>query len=138
MPQWGWAFSSCSISAWRVPDKDPKLSIKLLLCAVVLVVVCAKVRSPQYIVWFTPLICILAADSFRKITSFYIFQVLAYAEFPLMFSAFYTALQYTDPALSQGWWITLMMFTLEYLALFICVWFVVNPREIAEKVKGAA
>lgn len=124
--------------AWRVPDKDPKLSIKLLLCAVVLVVVCAKVRSPQYIVWFTPLICILAADSFRKITSFYIFQVLAYAEFPLMFSAFYTALQYTDPALSQGWWITLMMFTLEYLALFICVWFVVNPREIAEKVKGAA
>jgi len=125
-------------AAYIIPGKDPKLLIKLILCATVLVVVCAKVRSPQYIVWFTPLICLLAADDIRNIILLYIFQLLAYLEFPLMFGTSYTALKYTDPALSSGWMITLGMFTLEYLALFVCLWFVVNPMEIYHKIRQAS
>ena len=124
--------------AYTLPGRDLKLLIKLILCAIVLVVVCAKVRSPQYIVWFTPLICILAADDIRKIVSLFIFQALAYLEFPLMFGAFYTSVKYTDPVLSSGWTITLVVFTLEYLALFVCLWFVVNPVEIYKRIRKAS
>ena len=125
-------------AAWAIPGRDPKLLTKLILCAIILVVICAKVRSPQYIVWFTPLLCLLAADDFRKIVSLYIFQAFAYLEFPLMFGAFYTALTYTEPALSGGWMTTLIVFTLEYLALFVCLWFVVNPAEIFRRVRQAS
>ena len=121
--------------AYKIPKKNPKLLIKLLLCAIILTIICAKVRSPQYIVWFSPLICILAIDDIKKVISFIILQALAYIEFPLMFGAFYTALQYTAPVLSSGWMLTLVMFTLEYLAMFICVWLVVNPLELFRKLQ---
>lgn len=116
--------------AWRLPQKDPKLMLKLILCAVILTIICAKVRSPQYIVWFTPLLCILAVDDIRKIVALFVFQALAYIEFPLMFGNYYTALTYTQPALSAGWMLTLILFTLEYLALLVCLWLVVKPGEI--------
>jgi hypothetical protein len=125
-------------AAYIIPGRNPKLLIKLILCSIILVVVCAKVRSPQYIVWFTPLLCLLAADDIRKIVLLYIFQGLAYLEFPLMFGAFYTAVTYTDPVLSSGWMITLVVFTLEYLALFVCLWFVVNPKEIWHMIRQAS
>jgi len=124
--------------AWTVPGKDPKTLVKLILCAIVLVVICAKVRSPQYIVWFTPLLCLLAIDDFKKIFALFVFQTLAYIEFPLMFGTLYTAVTYTDPVLSHGWIITLIMFTLEYSALVICLWLVVNPRELYKKMRMAA
>jgi hypothetical protein len=120
-------------TAYVVPGRDPKLLIKLILCATILVVICAKVRSPQYIVWFTPMICLLAVDDIRKIALLFVYQALAYIEFPLMFGAYYTAVEYTDPVLSSGWMLTLMMFTLEYLALLACVWLVVDPKKIFSK-----
>lgn len=123
--------------AYIIPGRDPVLLLKLILCSIVLVVICAKVRSPQYIVWFTPLLCLLAADNVRKIVGLFIFQGLAYIEFPLMFGNFYTSLKYTDTALSSGWMITLIMFTLEYLALFACLWLVVNPVEIYHRFRAA-
>ncbi len=124
-------------TAWKLPQHDAKLMLKLVLCAIVLVVICAKVRSPQYIVWFTPLLCILAADDIKKIAALFVFQALAYLEFPLMFGAYYTALTYTDPALSGGWMVTLVMFTLEYLALLACVWLVVDPQRIVSSLHNA-
>jgi len=124
-------------AAYIIPGRDLALMIKLILCATVLVVICARVRSPQYIVWFTPLLCLLAADDVRKIVALFVFQGLAYIEFPLMFGNFYTALQYTEPALSSGWMITLVVFTLEYLALFVCLWFVVNPMVIFRRIRQA-
>jgi hypothetical protein len=121
--------------AWKIPKKDPVLLLKLILCAVILTVICSKVRSPQYIVWFTPLLCILAVDDIKKIAALFVFQALAYIEFPLMFGAYYTAVVYTNPALSSGWMITLVMFTLEYAALLVCVWLVVKPGEIVAELK---
>ena len=124
-------------AAYKIPGKNPKLLLQLLLCAIILVVIAAKVRSPQYIVWFTPLICILVMDDIRKIAALYLFQVLAYIEFPLMFGAFYTSNSYTEIFPSAGWYITLVAFTLEYLALFVCIWLVVNPPKIYRKIRSA-
>jgi hypothetical protein len=53
-----------------------------------------------------------------------------------MFGKFYTSVQYTDAALSSGWYITLIAFTLEYLALFVCLYVVVNPREILQDLRN--
>lgn len=117
-------------AVYRIPGRDPVLLIKVLLITTVLVVVCARVRSPQYIVWFTPLICLLAADDLKKVAAFFALQALAYIEFPLMFGAFYTATAYTGPVLSAGWILTLMLFTLEYLALALCLWLVVDPVQL--------
>jgi hypothetical protein len=119
-------------TAYMYPKKDARLLLKLILCSIVLVIFCVKVRSPQYIVWFTPILCILAADDIRKIALVYIVQALAFIEFPLMFGKFYTSTQYTDAALSTGWFITLIAFTLEYLVLFVCLYFIVNPGEIVQ------
>ena len=131
-----------SLSGWyrhsyKIPGRDPRLLLKLLLCALILAVVSARVRSPQYILWFTPLICILVMDDIKKIALLFIFQAFAYIEFPLMFGAFYTSTSYTSPLLSTGWFITLIEFTLEYLALFVCIWLVVDPPEIYLKIRGA-
>jgi hypothetical protein len=123
-------------TAYAYPTKDPRLLLKLVLCSIVLVIFCVKVRSPQYLVWFTPLLCILAVDDIRKIIMVYIVQALAFIEFPLMFGKFYTSIQYTDTTLSSGWFITLFAFTLEYLALFVCLYFLVNPREIVRDLRN--
>jgi len=123
--------------AWKLPTKDPLLMLKLVLCAIVLVVICAKVRSPQYIVWFTPLLCLLAVDDIRKIAALFLFQALAYIEFPLMFGAYYTSVTYTAPGMSGGWMITLVMFTLMYISLLACVWLVVDPLRIVSSLRKA-
>ncbi len=123
--------------AWKLPQRDAVLMLKLVLCAIVLVVICAKVRSPQYIVWFTPLLCILAVDDIRKIAALFVFQAFAYIEFPLMFGAYYTALAYTAPVLSGGWMVTLVMFSLMYLSLLSCVWLVVDPPRIVSSLRKA-
>jgi hypothetical protein len=126
-------------TAYIFPRKDPKMLLKLILVAIVLVIFCVKVRSPQYLVWFTPLLCILAADDIRKIILVYLVQGMAFIEFPLLFRTFYTSTQYTDPALSSGWYTILIVFTLEYLVLFTCIYLVVNPKDIVQhlqKVRG--
>ncbi len=123
-------------AAYKIPEKDPNLLVRLLLGAIILTIVCARVRSPQYIVWFTPLICILVMDDIRKIVSLYAVQILAYIEFPLIFGAYYVANNYTEPALSGGWFLALAIFTLEYIALFVCIWLVVNPLEIYRRIRA--
>jgi hypothetical protein len=130
------SFLTLMYTVYACRQKNSQLLLKLVLCAIVLVIFCVKVRSPQYLVWFTPLLCILAADDLRKIILVYIVQLMAFIEFPLMFGAFYTSTQYTDPALSPGWFITLIMFTLEYLALFVCLYVIVNPKEIFRQVRS--
>jgi hypothetical protein len=123
-------------TAYKLPDKSPKLFLKLILCAIVISVVAARVRSPQYIVWYTPLICLLAVDDIKKIVLLFATQLLAFIEFPLAFGAFYTATTYTAPIMTSGWQAALILFTAMYAITFICIWFVVEPREIYRKLRG--
>lgn len=115
-------------SAYTDTQKRPVTLLKTLLCALVAVVVFTKFHSPQYLVWFTPLLCLLVADDLKKILLFYTVQVLAYIEFPLMFGSFYTNLAYSSPAGSGGWYLTLLFFTVEYLVLFVLVAVIVVPK----------
>jgi hypothetical protein len=114
--------------AYTDKEKRPVTLLKILLCAFLIVVVFTKFHSPQYIVWYTPLLCVLVADDIYKIMMFYIVQVLAYIEFPLMFGSFYTNLEYTNAVGSAGWYMTLGFFTIQYLALLVLVLVILRPK----------
>jgi len=115
-------------NAYRDTEKRPIMLLKTLLCALIVVIFFTKFHSPQYIVWFTPFLCILVADDIYKIVLFYIVQVFAYIEFPLMFGSFYTNSEYTNPTGSTGWYMTLVFFTLQYLALLVLVYTIIRPK----------
>ncbi|MCX6685810.1 MAG: hypothetical protein NTV10_04075 [Methanoregula sp.] len=126
-------------TAYIDTEKRPVTFLKILLCAILALVVFTKFHSPQYIVWFTPFLCLLVADNLYKIILFYVTQVFAYIEFPLMFGRFYTNLEYVNPAGSAEWYLTLFFFTVEYLALLILVYLIIRPpeglvRKIEEKI----
>lgn len=107
---------------------DPTAFLKVLLCAVFSLVLFTRFHSPQYIVWFTPFLCLLLADDPLRISLFYLTQAFGYLEFPLLFGGFYVNLEYVNPPGSAGWYLTLAFFTLEYLALLALVFLVVRPK----------
>lgn len=110
-------------------EKRPVTLLKTLLCALIAMIIFTKFHSPQYIVWFTPLLCLLVADDIYKVVLFYIVQVFAYIEFPLMFGSFYTNLTYTSAVGSYGWYLTLLFFTLQYGAILLLVYVIIRPQK---------
>jgi hypothetical protein len=115
-------------SAYVDREKRPVTLLKLIVCALIAAVLFTKFHSPQYIVWFTPLLCLLVADNLYKIVVFYLFQIFAYIEFPLMFGPFYTNLEYANPAGSVAWYCTLFFFTAEFAVLILLVFFIIRPE----------
>jgi len=113
--------------AYIDPKKNPVTLLKLVLCAIFCLVFFTKFHSPQYIVWFTPFLCLLVADNLYTVILFYITQVFAYIEFPLMFGRFYTNLEYANPVGSSDWYLTLFFFTVEYVALVLLIFLTVRP-----------
>lgn len=115
-------------SAYRDPEKRPVTLIKLIACTLITAVLFTKFHSPQYIVWYTPLLALLAADDLITIILFYFYQALAYIEFPLMFGSFYTNLEYTAPAGSATWYGTLFFFTAEFSVFILLTLLVLRPQ----------
>jgi len=110
-------------------ERDPKTLLKVLLCAIFALVFFTKFHSPQYLVWFTPLLALLVADDLVKIIVFYVIQIFAYIEFPLMFGKYYVNLNYSNPVGSADWYLTLLFFTLQYLALLLLVYLIIRPPD---------
>ncbi|MDD1660908.1 MAG: glycosyltransferase 87 family protein [Methanomicrobiales archaeon] len=113
---------------WRDRRKSPVTLLKLTGCAIFAFVLFSKFHSPQYIVWYTPFLALLVAGDLLKTGLFYLVQALAYIEFPLLFGTFYVNLNYLNPAGSGGWYLTLLFFTLEYLALILLFALAVRPE----------
>ena len=109
-------------------EKREKTLLKLILCAIFSLIFFTRFHSPQYIVWYTPLFAILVADNLVNIGLFYASQILAYIEFPLLFGSFYTNTQYVSSAGSEGWYLTLVFFTVENLVLIVLLYFTVRPE----------
>jgi hypothetical protein len=115
--------------AFTDQKQEPKTFLKIVLCSIFSLVFFTKFHSPQYIVWFTPFLCLLVADDLIKIILFYVTQIFAYIEFPLMFRSYYVNLEYVHPLGSASWYLTLFFFTLEYLALLVLVYLIIRPPE---------
>jgi hypothetical protein len=115
------------VIAYNVPGKNPRHLVKLLLLSIFIVVFCMKYHSPQYIVWFTPFVCLLIADTLYGIVTFYFTQILTYLEFPLLFGTLYTNGTYVSPMGSYGWYLALFFFTLLYAAYIVLIYLAVKP-----------
>jgi hypothetical protein len=122
-----------AVAAWVDPKKEPRHLVKFLLVAVFTVVFCLKYHSPQYIIWFTPFVCLLVADSLSGVILFYGTQVLTYLEFPLLFGTLYVNGKYLSPAGSSGWYLALFFFTLVYAAYIVLVYLAVKPSMVHVK-----
>jgi hypothetical protein len=101
--------------------------LKLLVLSIFSVVFFMKYHSPQYLVWYTPIVCLLVADRMYAVALFFSAQVITYIEFPLLFGVFYTNVEYLNPVNSAGYFLTVGFFGLEYLVLILLIFVAVNP-----------
>jgi hypothetical protein len=101
--------------------------MKLLLLSIFSVVFFMKYHSPQYIVWYTPFVCLLVADRMYAVALFFFAQIITYIEFPLLFGTLYTNAEYLNTVNSTGYFLTFGFFCLEYLVLILLVFVAVNP-----------
>jgi len=115
--------------AYISKEKNPKALLKILLCAIFSLVFFAKFHSPQYFVWFTPFLALLVADDLVKIILFYVTQIFVYLEFPLMFGKYWVNLNYTAPVGTSDWYVTLLFFTLLYMAFLVLIYYIIRPQE---------
>lgn len=95
--------------AYTRPEKDSTMLLKSTLCILFAIVMCSKFKSPQYMMWFVPILCIFASDSLYNIGLFYMTQILAFLEFPILWGSLYTNNSYTS-----GEYMALIFFTIEF------------------------
>lgn len=107
---------------YKNPDQDAIFLLQLTLIALVAIISCSKYHSPQYMIWFMPILCILVAGDLIKMGIFYLLQVLWYIKFPLLFWKLWSNGYYTYPLPTPGGITALIFFTIEYAILFYLVW----------------
>jgi len=113
--------------AYVEPHKDARFLIKLLAVSIFAVVFCMAYHSPQYVVWYTPFVCLLVADSLPGILLFYATQAITYIEFPLSFGTLYTNTAYSGAPGTSGWYCALALFTIDIVAYLILMYVAVRP-----------
>jgi hypothetical protein len=101
--------------------------LKFVALSIFSVVFFMEYHSPQYLVWFTPLVCLLVADRLYAVALFFFAQIITYIEFPLLFGTFYTNAEYLNPINSPGYLMTVGFFCVEYFVLILLIFVAVNP-----------
>lgn len=101
--------------------------VKFIALSIFSVVFFMNYHSPQYLIWFTPLVCLLIADRMYAVALFFLAQIITYMEFPLMFGTLYTNAEYLNPVKSSGYILTVGFFCLEYCVLVLLIFVAVNP-----------
>ena len=127
--------------AYIEPEKDTRLLIKSLALSIFVVVFCMAYHSPQYVVWYTPVVCLLVADSLPGIILFYTTQAVTYIEFPLSFGTLYTNTTYTGASGTSGWYCALALFTIDIVTYLLLMYVAVRPtgahlRMLLDRVPG--
>ena len=108
--------------AYKVKEIKPINFIVYITISLFVLISFTKFHSPQYFMWITPFFAILVADKIEKISVFFLSQLIAYIEFPILFGTFYTNVQYTGRTGSAQWSVALAFFTIEYIILFILLY----------------
>jgi len=127
--------------AYVEPHKDTRFLVKLLAVSIFAVVFCMAYHSPQYVVWYTPFVCLLVADSLPGIILFYATQAVTYIEFPLSFYTLYTNTAYTSASGTSGWYCALALFTIDIITYLLLMYVAVRPtgahlRMLLDRVTG--
>jgi hypothetical protein len=121
-------------AAFTYKKQDPMMLLKFILCALTIIVLSYKARSPGYIMWFLPFACILVADNVYKIGWFYVTQILTYMVFPLGFWTLWTNAKWTNPIYSGNWYLALILLSIESLSLLILMWIATEPIKMYKEI----
>jgi len=121
---------------YKVKKKDPILLLKLILCALFIVISCMQFNSPNYWTWYIPIMCILVAADIKKMALFIMTQIIAYIVFPLSFWSLWTNPGYVGAVGTPGWQLALGLFTMQFVVMLVLVYLVVNPKEIMETLRA--
>jgi cytochrome c oxidase assembly factor CtaG len=106
--------------------KKPKtitLMLKLILLTLMVTIFFSQYRSPQYIVWFSPIAAILIAEDIWGIAAFICTQLVAFVEFPLMFYTLYVNDHFTSP-------FALGFFTIDFILLGFLLWRALVKKDV--------
>lgn len=98
-------------------------TLKMILLSIFVVIFFSQYRSPQYIMWMTPIVALLIADDIYGILAFYAVQILAFIEFPYAFRVLYVNANYLSP------W-ALPFFTLLFVSYAILMWRALRKRDV--------
>jgi hypothetical protein len=95
----------------RAYFNPPSLSLmlKMILLCLIAGIFLSSYRSPQYIVWYSPLLALLVADRLSGISLFVVVQALAVIEYPLTYLLLWNNYQYLNP-------LGLLFFTVLFVA----------------------
>jgi hypothetical protein len=91
------------------------------MLVIYIMVFVARLHSPQYIMWYLPFLCLLVSDDIYLMMALVATQIFTYLEFPILFWKIYTNAEYTAPAGSHLWYLTILFFSLEYLVMIYLV-----------------
>jgi len=114
--------------SYKAKEQDPLLLLSVTLIALVAVVALSKYHSPQYTIWFTPILCILIAGNVLNMAVYYVLQFLWYLKFPVLFYTIYTNNSYAEAIPAAKGYMALIFFTVEYIILFWLVWKVTGQK----------
>jgi hypothetical protein len=103
-------------------SKSIVLMLKLILITLIVLILFSQYRSPQYIVWFSPIAAILVAEDIWGILIFIFLQILAYVEFPLGYYVMYVNDHYTSE------W-ALWFFSILFITYGLLIWRALKMKE---------
>jgi hypothetical protein len=86
-------------------------------CALMMIVFCMSYRSPEYIMWFMPLLALLVVENRKMIYAYVLLQVLTFIEFPGLFGKLWVNNKYLGELGSFNWYVMLLFYTLEFAVM---------------------
>lgn len=95
----------------------------------------SKFYSPQYIVWLTPFLALFLAAHFKEAILFYIIQIIAYLEFPLLWGVLYENTRYVSDIGAPGWYMAAGFFTIKFIIiLYIIYYIIISNADFRKKI----
>lgn len=102
--------------------KSPVLLIEVITVALIITVFSAALHSPQYMMWYTPFLCLLVGSDLILIGLLVLTHLLAYIEFPLLFGSVWTNAGYVNNGVAIG------LFGAEYLTMLLLLIMIISKN----------
>ncbi len=93
----------------------------------------SKFYSPQYIVWLTPFFALFLAAHFKEAIMFYIIQIVAYIEFPILWGVLYENTQYVSEFGTSGWYGAAGFFMMKFIIVLFIIYHIIILNESFRK-----
>ena len=106
--------------SYRNIKQTPHQFLTYITLSLMLVVFCMPYHSPQYILWYSPLLAILLASDTKAVLAYLTYQVVAFINFPIAFNWLWVNDHYLQV------YTAMTLFTVEFALMIALGYFVVE------------